>query len=138
MLAPLSCLNSITISSPINPVSLSNNPTNFITIPSNNSGNSVKLSNRATCQPNVKHKEIGSHHDVAVVTSANKTWLQMGSHKLTLYDQMTLINSSELNDRHINFAQYLLLNQFPSMKGFRTTCGRRSLLPYNYQLVVCK
>ena len=56
-----------------------------------------------------------------VVTSANKIWLQAGSHKLTLYDQMTLTNGSELNDHHINFAQYLLLNQFPSVKGFRLT-----------------
>jgi len=69
----------------------------------------------------VKLKEIGNYRDVTVVTSANKTWQQIGSHKLMLCDQMLLVNSSVVNDRRINFALYLLLNQFPSMKGFRMT-----------------
>ena len=51
-----------------------------------------------------------------MVTSANETWLQAGSHELILYDKMTLINGNELS-----VAQYLLLNQFPSIKGFRLT-----------------
>ena len=75
---------------------------------------------KSICQPYKKRKEDGSN-DVTVVTSANETWLQAGSHKLTLYDQMTLINGNELSDHHINFAQYLMLNQFPSIKGFRLT-----------------
>ena len=79
-----------------------------------------KVSPKSICQPQKKYKQEGDN-DVTVVTSANETWLQAGSHKLTLYDKMTLMNENELSDHHINFAQYLLLNQFPSIKGFRLT-----------------
>ena len=73
-----------------------------------------KVSPKSICQPQKKYKQEGDN-DVTVVTSANETWLQAGSHKLTLYDKMTLMNENELSDHHINFAQYLLLNQFPSI-----------------------
>ena len=56
-----------------------------------------------------------------VITPLNQTWLQVGSHKLTLNDQMILINGGELNDHHVNFSQYLLHNQFPLLKGLRLT-----------------
>ena len=81
---------------------------------------SQKNSPKSTSQPCKKFKQ-DDDNDVTVVTSANETWLQAGSHKLTLYDQMILINKTELSDRHINFSQYLLHNQFPAIKGFGLT-----------------
>ena len=136
------CFITISSSNSTNSVSVSNSPVNSITTSSLDSGNSIVVNGnsahsygssifttrilpntlppKSICQPYKKCKEDGNN-DVTVVTSANKTWLQAGSHKLTLHDQMTLINGNELSDRHINFTQYLLLNQFPSIKGFRLT-----------------
>ena len=77
-----------------------------------------KVSPKSVCQPQKKYKQEGDN-DITVVTSANETWLQAGSHKLTLYDKMTLINENELSDHHINFAHTYCLINFLPYKGFQ-------------------
>ena len=56
-------------------------------------------------RPEKKHQKVDSR---ALITSFDQVWLKVGSHKLLLHDQMILMNGEDLNNRHINFAQYLL------------------------------
>ena len=69
-------------------------------------------------QPKKKRQKIDSS---PVITSLDQVWLKVGSHKLLLHDQVILMNGDDLNDCHINFAQYLLLTQFPTMRGLVLT-----------------
>ena len=69
-------------------------------------------------QPEKKRQKVDSS---PVITSFDQVWLKVGSHKLSLHDQMMLMNGEDLSDRHINFAQYLLHTQFPAMQGLVLT-----------------
>ena len=48
------------------------------------------------------------------------------------------MNGDDLNDGHINFAQYLLLTQFPTMRGLVLTLLQEKKLPQNYLQAVYK
>ena len=145
-----SATNSITIlsSNLVNSISMSNSPAKSFTVSSSYSGKPIavdahsysssiftmgissstlsqKNSPKSISQPCKKFKQ-DDDNDVTVVTLANKTWLQADSHKLTLYDQMILINKTKLSDHHINFSQCLLHNQFPAIKGTNPFTGEAS------------
>ena len=48
-------------------------------------------------------------------------WLSFQNILLTNSDRLVLMSGSELNDKHINFAQELLRKQFPSLHGLRSS-----------------
>ncbi len=56
-------------------------------------------------------------------------WLKFGGQCLTEYDKKALIECQLLNDRHINFVQRPLCNQFPSIDGLRHTLLQEQKTP---------
>ncbi len=59
--------------------------------------------------------------DLEDSSPADAVWLKFGGQCLTEFDKNALIKCQLLNDRHINFAQRLLHNQFPNTEGLSHT-----------------
>ena len=66
-------------------------------------------------------KKCKDQNDTVITSESDQIWLQAESNKLTLFDKRVLENESELNDHHINYAQFLLKMQFPSIHGPQLT-----------------
>ena len=66
-------------------------------------------------------KKFKGQNDTVITPESNQIWLQVESNKLTLFDKRVLEDEGELHDHHINYAQFLLKMQFPSMHGLHLT-----------------
>lgn len=58
---------------------------------------------------------------------SSKLWVTYPRHILTFQDKTTLEVGEQLNDKHINLAQYLLKQQFPSISGLANTLLQEKL-----------
>lgn len=68
-------------------------------------------------------------------------WVNFSKYCLTLEDKWIIENSIELTDRHINFSQTLIKQDFPSIQGLRLTLTQNTIsgLPTNsIQVIHCK
>ncbi len=73
--------------------------------------------------PNSKKPKVDLSDDTSDsgTDPGEQTWMKIPGCFITLSDKATLVNLEKLNDRHINFSQRLLLNQFPDTEGLVCT-----------------
>ena len=140
VISSVSSTNSAKVSSvcPANPVKMSSaNTTSLVAVKSTSSSLISSISEKCIAALPISAKKVSSYSlddsvvqpekkrqkvdSSPVITSFDQVWLKVGSHKLSLHDQMILMNGEDLNDHHINFAQYLLHTEFPAVQGLVLT-----------------
>lgn len=72
--------------------------------------------------------------------ASDSKWLKIGRAWLEIEDKTILLQGNYLNDRHINYAQALLKEQFPKLKGLHSTLQIVALPDNNdaIQIIHCK
>ena len=80
-------------------------------------------------EPPSKKMKLASDHIILdgedpVISNAGVApvmWLEMNNIILTKADRRIIVTGEELNDKHINFAQMMLKNQFQEILGLQST-----------------
>ena len=75
-----------------------------------------------------KRIKIATHvKEVALEANADTEWVRIFNMTLKVSDRDQLLMGEELTDIHVNAAQKLILHQFPSYQGLKSTLVRDSL-----------
>ena len=74
-------------------------------------------------EPPIKKAKINTSDTVLVSKDQQleDIWIKSDSYIVSKSDEIDLINSEKLNDRHVNFAHQLLHNQYPNIDGLGCT-----------------
>ena len=74
-------------------------------------------------QDETVEKKLKVEDDVCDNGDAHEStcWIKCGLFNLSIADKNVLITGDWVSDKHINFAQYLLKQQFPDLTGFVST-----------------
>ena len=67
----------------------------------------------------------------------NDVWVTCEDNTLSVVDKSSLRNGDDLNDKHINFGQYLIKRQFPNIHGLKSTLTITKRA-YNYVDMECQ
>ena len=76
---------------------------------------------------------VGNPSAATVHAGRLAQWIRIGGIKLTLEDKNAIINGQRLNDLIINFAQKVLRQQFPNVRGFQSTLLQEKKKKSNFE-----